>query len=143
MSAGMDEKHQSEVHLNKVFNVPYVHLQGKNDHFDIFITRCEEQIKRTKDLEVLYGQPSKLDVVFYNGTHNYDYNLFKKHLNKLIKESPRNLYQKELWGSLLTSQRTITDNNIVYDFDSEARYFWVEATDSDLSEQESRFLRED
>lgn len=133
MAAGMDVNHQSEQHLNKVFNVPYVHLQGRGDHFDIFITRCEEQLKRTKDLEVQYATPSKLEMVFYNGSHNYDFNLFKSHLNKLLTKSPRNLYQKELWGSLHTVKAKLTENNITFDYDSEARYFWLEAIDTDLS----------
>ncbi len=136
MAAGMDVNHQSEQHLNKVFNVPYVHLQGLKDHFDVFITRCQEQLKRTKDLETQYGERSMLDIVFYNGAHNYDYNLFKQNLIKLYKNFPRDLYQKELWGSLLTVQATKVENNITYDFDSEARYFWVEAVNSDLSVQE-------
>lgn len=136
MAAGMDEKHQTEQHLNKQFNVPYVHLQGRGDHFDIFITRCEEQLKRTKDLEVVYGVPSKLEMIFYDGSHNYDFGLFKSTLSKLLTKSPRNLYQKELWGSLLTAQATNIENNISYDYDSEARYFWVEATNTDLTTQE-------
>jgi hypothetical protein len=136
MAAGMDVNHQSEQHLNKVFNVPYVHLQGLKDHFDVFITRCQEQLKRTKDLETLYGERSMLDIVFYNGSHNYDFALFKQNLSKLLKNFPRDLYQKELWGSLLTVQATKVENNITYDYDSEARYFWVEAINSDLTTQE-------
>ena len=62
MAAGMDVNHQTEQHLNKVFNIPYVHLQGLGDHFDIFITRCEEQKKRTRDLEIKYNELSKLDI---------------------------------------------------------------------------------
>lgn len=136
MAAGMDVNHQSEQHLNKVFNVPYVHLQGRGDHFDIFITRCEEQLKRTKDLETQYGTSSKMEMIFYDGSHNYDYQLFKKNLHKLLTTSPRDLYQKELWGSLHTVKETRTENNISFDYDSEARYFWVELTKTDLSTPE-------
>ena len=136
MSAGMDVNHQSEQHLNKVFNVPYVHLQGRSDHFEIFITRCEEQLKRTRDLEVKYNQLSKSDIVFYDGTHKYNFELFKNKLNNLLTNFPRDLYQKELWGSLHTVKAKYTDNNITFDYDSEARYFWVEATETDLAIQE-------
>ncbi len=136
MAAGMDVKHQTEQHLNKQFNVPYVHLQGRKDHFEIFITRCEEQLKRTKDLEVTYAQPSKLEMIFYDGAHNYDFELFKTNLNKLLTSSPRNLYQKELWGSLHTVKSKNVENNITYDYDSEARYFWIEATNTDLATPE-------
>ncbi len=133
LSAGMDVNHQTEQHLNKVFNVPYVHLQGLKDHFEIFITRCEEQIRRTQELQIKYNQLSMLDVIFYDGTHQYNYQLFRHHLNKLLTNFPRNLYQKELWGSLHTVKLKNTENNIVYDYDSESRYFWVEATQTDLS----------
>jgi len=136
LAAGMDEKHQTEYHLNTVFNVPYIHLQGLNDHFGVFITRCQEQLKRTQALETQYGLRSMLDIVFYNGSHNYDYLLFKQHLNKLIRNFPRDLYQKELWGTIHTVKTTILDNNISYDYDSEARYFWIEATNTDLTTPE-------
>ncbi len=136
MAAGMDVNHQTEQHLNKVFNVPYVHLQGRNDHFDIFITRCEEQLKRTKDLEVLYDSLSKLEITFYNGSHNYDFELFKSSLNRLITKAPRNLYQKTLYGSLHTVKSKNVENNITYDYESESRYFWVEVTNTDLTKPE-------
>jgi hypothetical protein len=136
MAAGMDVNHQTEQHLNKVFNVPYVHLQGRNDHFEVFITRCEEQLKRTKDLEVQYATPSKLEITFYNGSHNYDYALFKSNLSRLITKAPRNLYQKTLYGSLHTVKSKNVENNITYDYESEARYFWVEATNTDLTKPE-------
>lgn len=137
MAAGMDEKHQTEQHINKVFNVPYVHLQGKNDHFDVFITRTQAQLKNTQALEVKYGLKSKLEVVFYNGDHNYNYGLFKSHLNRLITQAPRNLYQKELWGNLHTVKSKLVENNITFDYDSEPRYFWVEATQTDYAVAEN------
>lgn len=132
MAAGMDVNHQTEQHLNKVFNIPYVHLQGRGDHFEIFITRCEEQLKRTKELEIKYNQHSMLDMIFYDGSHNYDFALFKLNLEKLLTLYPRNLYQKELWGSLHTVKSKNIENNITYDYDSESRYFWVEAIETDL-----------
>jgi hypothetical protein len=133
MAAGMDVNHQTEQHLNKVFNIPYVHLQGLGDHFDIFITRCEEQKKRTRDLEIKYNELSKLDIIFYQGSHNYDYELFKKNLNKLLTTFPRDLYQKELFGSLHTVKGKYTENNITFDYDSEPRYFWIEAIETDVT----------
>jgi hypothetical protein len=133
MAAGMDVNHQTEEHLNKVFNIPYIHLQGKRDHFEIFITRCEEQLRRTKELELKYNQFSMFDMVFYEGSHNYDYELFKSKVNRMMGAFPRDLYQKELWGSLHTVNSVNTENGIAYDYDSEARYFWVEARETDLS----------
>ena len=133
MAAGMDVNHQTEEHLNKVFNIPYIHLQGKRDHFEIFITRCEEQLRRTRELELKYNQFSMLDMVFYEGSHNYDYELFKSKVNRMMGAFPRDLYQKELWGSLHTVKSVNTENGIAYDYDSEARYFWVEARETDFS----------
>jgi hypothetical protein len=133
MAAGMDVNHQTEEHLNKVFNVPYIHLQGKADHFEIFITRCEEQLRRTKELELKYNQFSMFDMIFYEGSHNYNYELFKSKVNRMMGAFPRDLFQKELWGSLHTVKSVNTENGIAYDYDSEARYFWVEARETDLS----------
>lgn len=132
-AAGMDEVAQTEQYLNKVFNVPYVHLQGLNDHFDVFVTRCREQLKRTKALEEVYGIPSKLEITFYNGSHNYDLGLFKSTLDRLIKTAPRDLYQKELWGTFDMTNRKVVENNITFHINSENRYFWLELTDSDES----------
>jgi hypothetical protein len=132
----MDVNHQTEEHLNKVFNIPYIHLQGKGDHFEIFITRCEEQLRRTKELELKYNQFSMLDMVFYEGSHNYNYELFKSKVNRMMGAFPRDLFQKELWGSLHTVKSVNTENGIAYDYDSEARYFWVEARETDLSTAE-------
>jgi len=136
MAAGMDVNHQTEEHLNKVFNVPYIHLQGKADHFEIFITRCEEQLRRTKELELKYNQFSMFDMVFYEGSHNYNYELFKSKVNRMMGAFPRDLFQKELWGSLHTVKSVNTENGIAYDYESEARYFWVEARETDLSVSE-------
>ncbi len=133
MAAGMDVAWQTEPYLNKVFNVPYVHLQGLQDSFDIFVPRCEEQLKRTKELESLYGVNSKLEIVFYNGGHNYDYDLFKNTLSRLVTTAPRDLYQKELWGSLHTVKGARTENNITFDYESESRYFWIELRKTDLT----------
>jgi hypothetical protein len=133
MSAGMDVNHQTEEHLNKVFNTPYIHLQGRADHFEIFITRCEEQLRRTKELEIKYNQFSMFDMIFYEGNHNYNYELFKSKVSRMMGAFPRDLYQKELWGSLHTVQSVNTENGIAYDYDSESRYFWIEARETDLS----------
>jgi hypothetical protein len=136
MSAGMDVNKQNEQQLNKVFNVPYVHLQGINDHFTIFINWCQEQLKRTKNLAVLYDTPSKLEIIYYNGSHNYNFELFKSTLNRLITTSPRNLYQKTLYGSIHTIKSKNVENNITYDYDSVSRYFWIELTNTDLTNPE-------
>ncbi len=136
MSAGMDVATQSEQQLNKVFNVPYVHLQGRADEFQIFVERCEEQVKRTKELEAKYGVSSKLEMTFTDDDHQYDPALFEKKAQALFKNSPRKLYQKELWGSLETVHDRPMENKITFDLDSEARYFWIELLDSNLAVHE-------
>ena len=130
MAAGMDEKGQTEQYLSKVFNVPYVHLQGLKDHFKEFVTRTKEQEKRTKALEEIYGVPSKFEAIFYNGNHNYNYALFKTSLQRLLK-APRDLYQKELWGTFDITNRKVVDNKITFHLNSEERYFWVELAELD------------
>ncbi len=124
MAAGIDEKIQTEDHLNKVFNVPYVHLQGLKDHFTIFKDRCEEQKVRTKALETKYGRKSLLEVIYYNGSHNHDYNLMKSTIVRLQK-SPRNLYQDTLYGSLQYNDNFYTENNIRFHQGPFPRYFWI------------------
>jgi hypothetical protein len=137
MSSGIDEAMQTEQHLNKVFNVPYVQIQGTRDHFPVFVTRAQEQLKRTKELEVKYKETSKLKVIFFEGGHNMDDDLSKSTLQDLITNYPRDLYQKELWGTLSTAKLKLTENNITFDYDSEARYFWVELMNTDLSQPEA------
>ncbi len=138
MSSGIDTSKSwqwNDEFLYKVFNVPYVQLQGTNDHFALFVQRNKEHLERIKQLEVAYGEKSKFDVIFYNGTHQYDRNLMAKTLDNLFK-TPRDLYQKNLYGTLYTANFMRVEENISYNQDSESRYFWVELTDSDLSKDE-------
>lgn len=124
-AAGIDPVMQSEDRLNKAFNVPYVHLQGLKDHFQIFVERCQEQMKRTLVLEENYKEKSKLEIIYYDGSHNYDYNLLKTTMARL-QNSPRNIYQKTLYGSLYYNDNFYTENNITFHQGSNYRYFWVE-----------------
>lgn len=129
-ASGLEERFQTEHYINKTFNVPYVQLQGKADHFKIFITRCEAQLKLTKELETKLGLASKFEVIFYNGNHNYSLPLFKSTLARLMK-NPRDLYQKELFGSFDITNRKVIDNKIMFHLNSEARYFWLELAETD------------
>ena len=138
MAAGIDEKIQHEDHLNKVFNVPYVHLQGLKDHFTIFKDRCEEQKKRTSALEIKYGRKSLLEVIYYEGAHNHDYNLMKSTIVRLQK-SPRNLYQDTLYGSLQHNDNFYTENNIRFHQGSFPRYFWIKFIESSGSRERLDF----
>lgn len=125
MAAGIDVAIQNEEQLNKVFNVPYVHLQGMKDHFQIFVERCQEQVKRTLVLQEKYQSTSRLEMIYYDGAHNYDYNLMKTTMQRL-QASPRNIYQNTLYGTLNYNNNFYTDNNITFQRGSSYRYFWVE-----------------
>lgn len=125
MAAGIDPLIQNEEHLNKAFNVPYVHLQGLKDHFKDFVTRCQEQEKRTLVLEEKYKTKSLLEVIYYDGSHNYDLNLVKTTIQKL-QSKPRNIYQTTLYGTLFYNDNFYTENNITFHQGSNDRYFWVE-----------------
>ena len=140
MAAGMDiasfkTPDSLEQQLNKQFNVPYIHLQGLFDSFQIFVERCKAQLSATQNLEQKYGIKSKLKILFYDTDHNYIYSVFRDNAAEAFKTS-RNLYQKELWGSLLTRDNFVVDNNITYRVSSDARYFWLEAIESDLTKGE-------
>lgn len=135
MSAGMDLIHQTEDHLLKAFNVPYVHLQGKNDHFTVFIERCNEQLKRMTALEAKIGTKSKFELIYYNGSHNPDYALTLSTLKRL-QASPRNLYQPTLYGVLLTRDEMFTENGVSYHLGSLNRYFWVSLLEADKTRAE-------
>ena len=136
LAAGMDLSYlqpaDREWQLNKAFNVPYIHLQGLRDHFDVFITRCKEQLKLTMELEKKYGLKSMLNMVFYDTDHNYDFDTFKSYLNNAF-QNPRKLYQKELFGSIRTASAFAEERGYKFHWGSVPRYFWVEAMNSDLT----------
>lgn len=136
IAAGMDLDYapaaQTEWQINKVFNVPYIHIQGLYDHFDVFVTRCREQLRRTQELESRYGMTSKLNMVFTNDDHNYNYTTFKKHLSDAFK-TPRDHNQSRLFGTVVTGSTWNTENNILFRWTAPTRYFWIEAVNADLT----------
>ena len=140
LAAGMDLSFSTdplaiEEQINKVFNVPYIQLQGLQDEFQSFVTLSQDQWARTQALEQTYGVKSKLDIVFYDTTHDYKYDVYKDYLSRAILMK-RDFYQPQLWGSLVTQSTFEFGPTIFYHIDSVARYFWVEAIDSDLSTSE-------
>lgn len=136
LGAGMDEAIQLEQHLNKVFNVPYVHLQGLKDHFEVFITRCQEHLKRVAELEQKFSQKSLFEMIFYDGNHQMDQQLTLDTLKRLFMRK-RNLYQKTLFATVHTVSQKRTENEITFDLDSEPRYFWLELSGIDLTNPET------
>lgn len=125
MAAGMDPKYAVEKYLGTYFNTTYYHLQGLNDHFRVFIERCENQTKEVEKLETLYGKKSGFTVEYYNGSHNYDKKLVKKRLNQMFTTKTRDLYQKDLHGVVYWTDRIVEYNNIKFDYKSNPSYFWL------------------
>lgn len=134
-AAGIDPRGTVEENINKFFNTPYVHLQGLKDHFQTFVEWCQDLTKKNTALEEKYGTKSKLEVIYYDGPHNYDFALLKSTLIRL-QSHPRNLYQKVLYGSLYYNNNFYTENNIKFHQGSNSRYFWVEMIEASGSTPE-------
>jgi hypothetical protein len=134
-AAGIDPRGQGEENINKMFNTPYVHLQGLKDHFQTFVEWCQALTKGVTELETKYGTKSKLEVLYYDGPHNYDFTLLKNTLVRL-QSHPRNLYQNKLYGSLYYNDNFYTENNIKFHQGSNSRYFLVEMLEASGSTPE-------
>lgn len=134
-AAGIDPKNQTEANITKFYNTPYVHLQGLHDHLKDFVVWCRALEERNMEAEVKFGAKSKLEVIYYNGPHNYDFNLLKNTLIRL-QENPRNLYQTKLFGALYYNDNFYTENNITFHQGSTSRYFWVEMLEASGTERE-------
>lgn len=138
MASGVDTTKKwmwNDEFLYKVFNVPYVQLQGNRDFYDVFVKRNMEHLKRIKKMEEKYGEKSKFQVNFYDGGHSYNFQLASETL-KILFENPRDLYQKSLYGSFYTANFERKEHGYTYNMDSEARYFWMELFETDLTEAE-------
>ena len=139
MAAGIDTSKTwlwNDEFVSKVFNVPYLHVQGINDIYSEFVTRSQDHEKKVKELEVEYGLESKFKLYLFDGGHDLNQRYTKENLELLFK-TPRNLYQKNLFGTLYTANFMRTENGVSLNQDSEPRYFWVELLESDLSQEET------
>jgi len=132
VAAGMDVKHFKKEYLSTIFNTTYYHLQGLKDHFRVFVERVRLQDIEMLALESEYGKKSGWTKEFYNGSHNYPYELYKNRLATLLKTKKRNLFQKELKGVLYYRNETLSNqwsNGIEFYMAPRERYFWVEANE--------------
>ncbi len=132
VAAGMDERHQVEKNLLPYFNMKYYHLQGLNDHFDVFISRCKKQKVEIEKLERKLGKKSGFVLDLYNGSHNYPRAHYQNVLGKLFKENSRDLYQTELSGMFYFRDEIYTDqwsNGNDFYLAPRDRYFWLKATE--------------
>lgn len=125
MAAGMDPKHAQEKYLATYFDTTYYHLQGLNDHFRVFIERCEHQTAEVEKLEALYGYKSGFKVEYYNGSHNYQKPLVTKRLKEMFANKTRDMSQKRLHGILYWTDRVLEYNNIKFNYKSNPDYFWI------------------
>jgi len=132
VAAGMDEKHQVEKNLLPYFNMKYYHLQGLQDHFSVFISRCKKQEREITALEKKLGKKSGFVMDFYNGSHNYPKAKYQNILGNLFAENSRDLYQTELAGMFYFRKEVYTDawsnGNDFYQGPRD-RYFWLKATE--------------
>ena len=131
LAAGMDERHATESRIAPLFNTTYHHIQGLNDHFKTFITRCRNQVKVTKDFENKYDEKSGLVMEFTNDSHNYNRSLVTKRLKANYTNLKRDLHQKSLHGIFYNRDDhgiPLVYNNIEYWMGSHGSFFWVEAT---------------
>jgi hypothetical protein len=132
IAAGMDKKYaDNEQYIKTFFNTKYLHLQGLNDHFQVFVERCQYLNSVVLKLESKLKKQSLFDLEIYQGSHNYDKNLTERRLDELFKSHPRNLYQKELHG-VLYYRNEILNTQWSYGNDfymgPRDRYFWIKAT---------------
>jgi len=127
-AAGMDEKHQTEANLRPYMNMKYYHMQGLQDHFKVFITRCENQQRAIDELERKYNVKTGFELEFYNGSHNYPKETYQERLKTMFKETSRNLYQSELHGMVHNRKEIISKpDTIDWYLAYPDRYFWLEA----------------
>ena len=110
IAGGIDPSYLTESAQQSYFNFRYHHMQGISDHFKDFVPKCEAQQEFIQNLEQKYGQRSGFSIDFYDGDHMYGKDHLEKTIDNLFNSSYRNLYQKELRGTISSSKR----------------YFWLE-----------------
>jgi hypothetical protein len=121
-------KRNNSLYMNTYFNHNYVHLQGLQDHFQVFVERAKEQKNRIEQKEKLFNRDSKFNLIFYNGTHNYPKAKYLTLLESELKKK-RNPYQLFISGmeynvnELVKNQWT---NGFEIYYGKMNSYFWVE-----------------
>lgn len=132
LAGGIQDNYNIPKYLSTYFNTNYYHIQGLKDHFQIFVERSKKQKENIEALETMYGKKSGYGLEFYNGGHNYDFEILKKRLNEKFKSAKRNFYQKELYPLFYYRDEVIVDqwsNGNEYYLAPRSRYFWLKAID--------------
>jgi hypothetical protein len=145
VAAGMDPKYFKKEYLSTMFNTTYYHLQGLKDHFQVFVERVKLQHIEMMALEKEYKTKSGWTREFYNGAHNYPYNLYKDRLETLLKTKKRDLFQKKLRGVIYYRNETLTtqwSNGIEFYLAPRERYFWVEGKEFSMEKKVVSFVAE-
>lgn len=138
VAAGMDEKGMTDEYLMPLFNTTYYHMQGLNDHFQVFVERCKIQKDKMLDLERTVGQKSGFKLEFYNGSHNYPKSLYEMRLKELFYSTSRNLYQKSLTGVFYNRNEILEDqwsNGNKYYLAPRDSYFWLKAKEFSIDKK--------
>jgi hypothetical protein len=132
-AAGMQDNYQVEKYLNTYFNVPFVHINGERDHFDVFRTRSLSVERKVKNLEQVQNMKSKYDLIFHKGGHNYVLSQVTRKLDELFKLD-KDLYQKKLFPLMMNLK--VRNSKWGPDTDSKhGSYFWLEVVDFIESEK--------
>ena len=86
-----------------------------------------------QDIEAKYQTKSMFELIYYDGDHQPNYRLWADTIKRLQDSAPRNIYQKTLYGNIMTNATFYTDNNIRFFQGSLDRYFWIRVLDADKS----------
>jgi hypothetical protein len=120
--------------LRSVFNTPLTYLNGDDDHFEGFKPALIQFQKDVQAQETLLARPSKFNLRFRPGGHNYDLSLSTQLMTELLSH-PRDLYQKDLFASFYGvdfNGVTFTDGrDSLPPFKNAViqRYYWLELQD--------------
>jgi acetyl esterase/lipase len=120
IAGGMDPKLVQSKYLRRYFNLNYVHMVGKEDHFKEFVPHTQNQEQAVRLLEEELGQKSGYSAVYYEGGHNMPFPLTTQYIDFLFGSTVRDLAPKKLIGNLrgVNGQERLT-----------SRYFWLEAVE--------------
>lgn len=138
VAAGMDPKHMTEENLLGLYNIPYHHVQGLNDHFAEFPVRAKLHAEKMAELELKTGLDFPFQLTLTTTAHNYDFNQLSSIIQNQFAISTRNPFQKTLFGTMIYANRILTENGISYDYTPSPNYFWVEASQYKPSETNVR-----
>jgi len=126
-AGGMQDEFRIDQYLLTYFNLNFIHSQGLNDQFSVFVTRTKEVQRMVKVLESELAMPSRYEANFQDRDHNPNMSwTFKKFEDQILKTS-RDIYQKNIFPLMVKVDAK--NNRLGPDVDSYLvnKYFWIEA----------------